>query len=108
MRSNLVHGKVCSITTLRESDFRQISGFLRVLRFPPPIKLTVESYVKYNNPNPIFYRYANPGGVGIKRLRVKLPDGLQCTQCVLQWKWHAGNTIYYHIFISNNVSFVHT
>lgn len=36
-------------------------------------------------------RYTNPGGVGMKRLQVKLPDGLQCTQCVLQWKWHAGN-----------------
>jgi hypothetical protein len=42
------------------SDLRQVGGFLRVLRFPPPIKLTavrynwniVESGVKHYNPNP--------------------------------------------------------
>ena len=41
--SNPVHGKVYSmqhylITFV--SDLRQVGGFLRVLRFPPPIKLT--------------------------------------------------------------------
>lgn len=36
-------------------------------------------------------RFANQGGVGMKRLQIQLPDGLQCSQCVLQWKWHAGN-----------------
>ena len=41
------------------NDLRQVGGFLRVLRFLPPIKLTatiylkiVESGVKYHNPNP--------------------------------------------------------
>ena len=29
------------------SDFRQVGGFLRVLRFPPPIKLTVTILLKY-------------------------------------------------------------
>ena len=41
------------------SDLRQVGGFLWVLRFPPPIKLTamkyntyiVESGVKHHNPN---------------------------------------------------------
>ena len=38
------------------SDLRQVSVFLRVLRFPPPIKRynwnIVESGVKHHNPNP--------------------------------------------------------
>ena len=41
--SNPVHGKVYSIqhyVIKFVSDLRQVSGFLRVLRFPPPIKLT--------------------------------------------------------------------
>jgi hypothetical protein len=29
------------------SDLRQVSGFLRVLRFPPPIKLTATIWLKY-------------------------------------------------------------
>ncbi|CAG2214485.1 unnamed protein product [Mytilus edulis] len=36
-------------------------------------------------------RYINTPGVGTKRFQVELPDGLQCSQCVLQWRWHAGN-----------------
>ena len=38
------------------SDLRQIGGFLRVLRFPPPIKLTPQynwNIVKYHKPNPL-------------------------------------------------------
>ena len=43
------------------SDLRQVGGFLRILRFPPPIKLTphnlteklLKSYVKHHKPNPI-------------------------------------------------------
>jgi hypothetical protein len=41
--SNPVHGEVYSIqryVTKFVSDLRQVGGFLRVLRFPPPIKLT--------------------------------------------------------------------
>ena len=38
------------------SDLGQVGGFLPVLQFPPPIKLTmtknVESDVKHRNPNP--------------------------------------------------------
>jgi len=37
--SNLDHGKVFSIQHCVR-DLRQVGGFLRVLRFPPPIKLT--------------------------------------------------------------------
>ena len=40
--SNTVHGKVYSIQHYMikfVSDLRQVGGFLRVLRFPPPIKL---------------------------------------------------------------------
>merc|ERR1712042_224148 len=25
------------------------------------------------------------------RISVKLPPGLRCSQCVIQWKWHCGN-----------------
>jgi hypothetical protein len=41
--SNLDHGEVYSIQQYVKkfvSDLRHVSGFLRVLRFPPPIKLT--------------------------------------------------------------------
>ena len=41
--SNPVHGEVCSIQHYViefVSDFRQVGDFLRVLRFPAPIKLT--------------------------------------------------------------------
>jgi hypothetical protein len=41
---NFVHGEVYSIqhyVIKFVSDLRQAGGFLRVLRFPPPIKLTV-------------------------------------------------------------------
>jgi len=40
--SNLVHGEVYSIqhyVIKFVSDLRQVGGFLRLLRFPPPIKL---------------------------------------------------------------------
>jgi hypothetical protein len=41
--SNPVHGEAYSIqhyVIKFVSDLRQVSGFLRILRFPPPIKLT--------------------------------------------------------------------
>jgi hypothetical protein len=41
--SNLIHDEVCSIqhyVIKFFSDLRQVGGFLRVLRFPSPIKLT--------------------------------------------------------------------
>ena len=41
--SNLAHGKVYSIyfhVIKFASDLRQVGGFLRILWFPPPIKLT--------------------------------------------------------------------
>ena len=47
------------VNTKFVSDFRQVGGFLRVLRFPPPIKLTdineimvIESGAKHADPNP--------------------------------------------------------
>ena len=45
--SNPVHGEVYSIqhyVIMFGSDLRQVGGFLRVLRFPPPIKLTATIY----------------------------------------------------------------
>ena len=48
--SNPVYGEVYSIQNyvIRfVSDFRQVGGFLRVLKFPPPIKLTATIYLKY-------------------------------------------------------------
>ena len=47
---NPVHGEVYSIQNyvIRfVSDFRQVGGFLRVLEFLPPIKLTATIYLKY-------------------------------------------------------------
>jgi hypothetical protein len=43
VNSNLVHGEMYSIqhyVIKFVSDLRQVGGFLRVYRFPPPIKLT--------------------------------------------------------------------
>ena len=43
MSSNLANGEVYSIQMYMIklfSDLRQVGGFLQVLRFPPPIKLT--------------------------------------------------------------------
>jgi hypothetical protein len=43
VRSNPVHGKVYSIqhyVIKFVSDLQQVGGFLQVIRFPPPIKLT--------------------------------------------------------------------
>jgi hypothetical protein len=48
--SNLVHGKMYSIQhyVIRiVSDLWQVSGFLRVLRFPPHIKLTATILLNY-------------------------------------------------------------
>ena len=46
--SNPVHGEVYSIQHYEiefVSDLRQVSGFLRLLRFPPPIKLTATIFI---------------------------------------------------------------
>jgi len=48
--SNPAHGEVYSIqhyVIKFVSDLRQIRGFLRVLRFPPAIKLTATISLKY-------------------------------------------------------------
>ena len=59
--SNPVHGDVYSLQNYvikRDSDLRNVGGFLRVLRFPPLIKLTAtifESGAKNHKPNRIFF-----------------------------------------------------
>jgi hypothetical protein len=48
MSSSPVHGQVFSIQHYLikfVSDLRQVGGFLRVLQFPPPIKLTATVYI---------------------------------------------------------------
>jgi hypothetical protein len=48
--SNPVHGEVYSMQPYVikfVSDLRQVGGFLRVLQFPPPIKLTATISLKY-------------------------------------------------------------
>jgi hypothetical protein len=47
---NPVHGKMYLIqhyVIKFVSDLRQVGGFLWVLRFPPPIKLTATVWLKY-------------------------------------------------------------
>ena len=47
---NPIHGKMYSIQhyVIRfVSDLWQVGGFLRVLRFPPPIRLTATIQLKY-------------------------------------------------------------
>ena len=47
--SNPIHGEVYLIHYVMKfvSDLRQVSGFLQVLRFPPPIKLIATIELKY-------------------------------------------------------------
>jgi hypothetical protein len=48
--SNPAHGEVYSIhhyVIKFVSDLRQVGGFLRVFRFPPPIKQTTTRLLKY-------------------------------------------------------------
>jgi hypothetical protein len=45
--SNLDQGEVQHYVIKFVSDLRQVGGFLRVLRFPPLIKLTATIYLKY-------------------------------------------------------------
>ena len=48
--SNLVHGEVYSIqhcVIKFVSDLWQVGGFLRVLRIPPPVKITTTTQLKY-------------------------------------------------------------
>ena len=35
-------------------------------------------------------RHVIGSDVGMYNLKVKLPPGLTCSQCLLQWKWHTG------------------
>jgi hypothetical protein len=55
--SNPAHREVYSIqhyVIKFVSDFRQVGGFLRGLRFPPPVKLSATIYlngVKHHKPN---------------------------------------------------------
>ena len=47
--SNPIHGEVYLIYYVMKfvSDLQQVSGFLQVLRFPPPIKLIATIELKY-------------------------------------------------------------
>jgi len=50
VRSNLAHAEVYSIqhyVIKFVSDLRKVGGLFRVLRCPPPIKLTTTIYLKY-------------------------------------------------------------
>ncbi|CAG2226629.1 unnamed protein product [Mytilus edulis] len=37
-------------------------------------------------------RFYEPGAIGTYTVDLILPQGLTCTQCVLQWKWNTGNS----------------
>ena len=71
VRLNPAHGAVYSIQhyVLKfVNDLRQVGGFLRLLQFPPPIKLTTtitENGVKHQNPKPS----ASGRGCLIQRIR---------------------------------------
>ena len=36
---------------------------------------------------------------GFKNATLRLPTGLVCTQCVLQWRWHTGKSRHTHALI---------
>ena len=35
--------------------------------------------------------YPEPDKTGNVSLALEIPEGMTCSQCVLQWKWHGGN-----------------
>ena len=37
-----------------------------------------------------YYPELDPGMPGVVSLALEIPDGLTCSQCVLQWRWHGG------------------
>merc|ERR1711970_868783 len=37
------------------------------------------------------WKIPRPWPMGNNKISVKLPAGLRCSQCVIQWKWHCGN-----------------
>jgi len=37
------------------------------------------------------WKVPRPWPMGNNKISVKLPPGLTCSQCVIQWKWHCGN-----------------
>lgn len=53
-----------------------------------------------------FYPDILAGTGGIVELSLEIPEGLECTQCVLQWRWHGGmhhlllrlSTLYKNVF----------
>ena len=53
------------------SDLQQVSGFLWVIRFPPPIKLT-ESGIKHHNPNLNPKQGILPASVLLKMIIIQL------------------------------------
>ena len=76
-------------------------------RFWPPFKVTLSStYVQtmtsHNGFPEIvckdqkisygrrYYPELDPGMPGVVSLALEIPDGLTCSQCVLQWRWHGG------------------
>ncbi|XP_045173145.2 uncharacterized protein LOC123534789 [Mercenaria mercenaria] len=38
-------------------------------------------------------RFVIPEGLGIVSIKLKLPQGLSCSQCVLQWKWNTASNV---------------
>ena len=82
--SNLDQNEVYNIMLKFVSDLRQVGGFLRVIRFPPPIKLTaaihfvykwniVESGVKHHKKN-INYFFFSITGIDVFNLWHKRHD----------------------------------
>jgi hypothetical protein len=58
--SNPAHGEVYSIqhyVIQLVSELRQVGGFLRVLRFPPTIKLTATICLKHDDPQEVILKY---------------------------------------------------
>ena len=52
----------------------------------------------------MYCRYMLPGSnPGIYEIRLKLPTGLSCTQCVLQWRYHTGMLLYYNSILNNTI-----
>lgn len=46
-----------------------------------------------------YYPELEPGMPGRISLALEIPDGMTCSQCVLQWRWHGG---LYNRFLSNH------
>ena len=86
--SNPVHGEVYSLQHYLiklVSDFRQVSGFLQVLRFPPLIILTTTISLKYYTPTHRVGAILQSPCPSVRTFTLSKQISTSCLQCDLEF-----------------------